>query len=1019
MTFRKILLIFVLAASSLISVEAQVVDYGQANGVCSFESGTDGFKASKHSKLSICDTHSKLGSKSLHWKWCKSGAYIKLNEPVPYLPENPNPKETSVSSFVFWIYSPEVLSGSLRFSFLKDGRECCHFDYQLGFKGWRGAWVAFDRDMEGKPEIGMNEVRITASKDLKKGSLFFDGIITASFQDVRYHTADWQARFINKETTNFWLTLNQFWDNQFDIPETNKVVTSEEKADFKAIQDRFIELVTDGVKPLGVDEIRRIYDSYSISFNSDGTINGKPIWFIRYGETYLNQGIPDAMKSFTAAGQTLRQLNDFMLKVAVSYMHETDLTVKDEIAKIYVNLTRHVLDQGFAAGSGQGTLHHLGYSMRNFYTGPVIMKEVLKEAGLDSQMQRAMEWFCGLGEVKTAPKQLGMDIDAFNTSLMGRFASVIMLEDSPYKLVYMKALSRWVDNGFKYTEGTNPAFKRDGTVVHHRKCYPEYAVGGFKGSINAIWMLAKTAFAVSQESHEIQKEALLTMRFFSQLKSFPLAMSGRHPDGTRSFIPSQFALLADAGSPDGSQAIDQELAMAYLRINGDIGKWSQKFINAGYSAEKSPTGGKVLPYNCSLSYRQEDWLVTFAGHSRYLWAAETYQRENHYGRYLTHGSMQLMTGKDSFESGYQLYGWDWCHIPGTTAAAIPMEKMKANVLNVDEFSGYEEMLLSDEWFAGGVSFGKEAAMYSMKLHEHDKYNGSLRADKSFFAFDDRIVCIGSDLQNNLEGSELHTTLFQNSLPDSTYSTIVNGKSHHEMSFSTLLNDHENVIVDRLGNAYFTEGAKVRIERSMQNSLHEETDAPTQGYFEKAYIEHGSECSSELPGCDPDYEYMVVVKADQQQIEQYAQNKPYSVLKADKTAHIVKDNATGIVGCAAFQTTSVDEIIAEVSPSVMMYRAENDMLEMSVSNPDLSLYQGESDEIFDADGKRIERSVYGRKWINNPAGETFVNIVLNGEWEISDKNNNKISVRFENERTMINFVCFESDAMHVKLRRKSL
>jgi hypothetical protein len=29
------------------------------------------------------------------------------------------------------------------------------------------------------------------------------------------------------------------------------------------------------------------------------------------------------------------------------------------------------------------------------------------------------------------------------------------------------------------------------------------------------------------------------------------------------------------------------------------------------------------------------------------------------------------------------------------------------------------------------------------------------------------------------------------------------------------------------------------------------------------------------------------------------------------------------------------------------------------------------------------------------------------------------VRFENERTMINFVCFESDAMHVKLRRKSL
>ena len=978
-------------------VEAQVVDYGQANGVFSFENDVEGVTTSNRSSVSVSGEHSKLGHKSLKWEWKRKGASMSINAPVPYLAKNPNPKETSVSSFVFWIYSPKPLDGHLHFSFMKDGKECSWFDYELGFTGWRGAWVAFDRDMEGTPVEDMDEVRITASDDLKTGVLYFDGIITASFQDVRYHTADWQARFINKETTNFWLTLNQFWDNEFDIPMENREMTAQEIADCKVIEERFIELVTEGVKPLSIDEIRKIYKSYNISFNADGTITGLPIWFIRYGETYLNQGIPDAMPTFTARGQTLRQLNDAMLKIAVTYMKENDPAIKDEIAQIYISLTKHLLDQGFAVGSGQGTLHHLGYSMRNFYTAPVIMKSVLKEAGLAGQMQMAMEWFCGAGEVRTAPKQLGMDIDAFNTSLMGRFGSVIMLNDDSYKHAYFTALSRWVDNGFKYTEGTNPAFKRDGTVVHHRKCYPEYAIGGFKGSVNAIWMLAGTQWAISQESHQIQKDALMTMRFYSQLKSFPLAMSGRHPDGTRSLIPSQFALLADAGSPDGSQTIDVDLAQAYLRINGLDGKWGAKFTAAGLKPEMSPTGGKYLPYNCSLSYRQGDWLLTFAGHSRYLWAAETYQRENHYGRYLTHGSMQLLCGKDSFESGYQLAGWDWCHIPGTTAAEIPMEQMKANVLNVDEFSGYEEMLLSDEWFAGGVSFGTNAAMYSMKLHEHDKYNGSLRARKSFFAFDNRIVCMGDGLENSLEGSELHTTLFQNSIDA-------------EDAAPTEYLDAESVVLnDRFGNAYFVRNANVCVSKGLQNSYHEETDAPTQGYFEKAYINHGSLCTGDA------YEYMVVIAPTKTDVREYEAKRPYDVLRADGSAHIVKDHQTGITGCAAFETVSVDENIVSLSPSVLMYKLTDNEFNISVSNPDLALYRGESDEILDENGKRKERSVYGRSWINNPAHPTAVRIVVNGQWNVTGTC--EMDVRYDDGKTIIEIITTESRTENIKLSKQ--
>ena len=106
-----------------------------------------------------------------------------------------------------------------------------------------------------------------------------------------------------------------------------------------------------------------------------------------------------------------------------------------------------------------------------------------------------------------------MDIDAFNTSLIGRLASIVMLPDTPRKAAYLEAFSRWVDNGYKITEGTSPCFKSDGTVFHHRHHYPAYAVDGFSGgAVNAVWLLSKTRFAVSRESHEILKRALLEMR---------------------------------------------------------------------------------------------------------------------------------------------------------------------------------------------------------------------------------------------------------------------------------------------------------------------------------------------------------------------------------------------------------------------------------------------------------------------------------------------------------------------------
>ena len=1028
------IIFIILAASAILSwdAEAQVADYSEVNGVLSFEESTEKVTAGKNSTVSISDWHAKLGSHSLQWTWKRKEATISIPGEIPYLPENPNPKETSVSTFVFWVYSPTALKGDLKFTFLKNGVECCHFFYKLGFQGWRGSWVAFDRDMTGSPVTGMDEVRITAPKEARKGTLYFDGIITSSFQDVRHHTPDWQAPFVNEKTTSHWLVLNNSWKLKLDVPLKDSLST-EEIQELKTIKDRFIELVAEKGRGYKVAKAQEVLDSYGIRTNPDGTLNGKPVHFIRYGETFINLGIPDAKKTFNKNGQLLRSLNDHLLKIAVGYLNCEDPEQKRQLADIYVTLTRHLLDQGFAAGSGQGTLHHLGYSMRNFYTAPVIMQDVLKEAGLASEVQQAMEWFSGVGEVKVAPKEPGMDIDAFNTSLMGRMASVLMLEDGPYKYAYMQALSRWIDNGMKHTEGLRACFKRDGSVVHHRKAYPAYATGGFTGAVNAVWMLSGTSLSTSQESHSNLKDALLAMQFYCYGDKFPLAMSGRHPDGTGSLTRNHYFRLALAGSPDGSETIDKDLSYAYLRLKNANLVRGDGYVYEGYEVltEKEsyllengiaridatrPYGTRTFGFNCSMSHRYDERLVTIAGHSRYLWAAEIYNQANHYGRYLTHGSLQILAPEEDgmIGGGFRQEGWDWCHIPGTTAAVLPMEDMKANVLNLDEHSGYEEMLLSDEWFAGGVTHKGTSGAFAMKLHEHDKYNGSLKARKSFFTFENRVICLGSDIENSLEGAPVHTTLFQNYIGNiQDYNT------------PNTINDRTDIARDYTGATYYVKGHDIQIRRGIQHSLHEETDKPTEGEFEMAYIEHGDIVK------DGEYEYMIYMPtikdrffqtgmdSNADTIANYAGKLPYRVIRKDSAVHGVEDMPSGTRAYAVFEKAAVDSLITSCSPAMLMYSVKGNMMTLSVSNPDLALYEGPSDEEYDENGKRKERSVYGRSWIDNPCGETMVNITIDGIWAIADRKGRNVKADYGNGRTMLEFRSAEARTEEITLRKTKL
>ena len=90
--------------------------------------------------------------------------------------------------------------------------------------------------------------------------------------------------------------------------------------------------------------------------------------------------------------------------------------------------------------------------------------------------------------------------------------------------------------------------------------------------------------------------------------------------------------------------------------------------------------------------------------------------------------------------------------------------------------------------------------------------------------------------------------------------------------------------------------------------------------------------------------------------------------------------------------------------------------LSVSNPDLALYEGPSDEIFDENGKRVERSIYSRKWVNNPCADTKVYMTINGLWNIADAAGVKVKTKHQDGNTLLEFTSKEARTEEITLKK---
>jgi hypothetical protein len=334
--------------------------------------------------------------------------------------------------------------------------------------------------------------------------------------------------------------------------------------------------------------------------------------------------------------------------------------------------------------------------------------------------------------------------------------------------------------------------------------------------------------------------------------------------------------------------------------------------------------------------RQCDYLLwNYGGEAIFSEAAPP----SHMDYFQGLGHLEILAGGTPVgakASGREGLGWDWRRFEGTTTPQLPFEEL-------DKAWGSTN---STETFVGGLSHQGRQGIFAMIVNQPMAGRKTLKARKSWFFTDERILCLGSNISCDEAEYPTQTTLCQKRLGK-------NGKS----AFLPTRLDGADVVVfpeertlaeakphwflDVQQTGYWLPaGQKITVARRHQRSREYSDLRDTEGDFLTAWIDHGK---APVAGS---YEYMLIVRAAPEAIEGLAARPPYRVIQRDEAAHIVWDSVGRRWGCVLFaaQEVSPHSVATETLPIkavdrpclVMAEAVRDGLLEMSVADPDLNL-----------------------------------------------------------------------------------
>ena len=368
---------------------------------------------------------------------------------------------------------------------------------------------------------------------------------------------------------------------------------------------------------------------------------------------------------------------------------------------------------------------------------------------------------------------------------------------------------------------------------------------------------------------------------------------------------------------------------------------------------------KSFPYMDRAVHRMDDYLFAVSMYSERTQNTEIMNDENRMGWHQNNGMTYIY---DSDQDQYTDNFWNTVNplrLPGTTVVPVNIGTGKPDSSGYAQGGDY----CSDEsWVGGstignygisGMSFSGAIANKAKNADGEITYAPNLKGKKSWFMFENEIVCLGAGIQNKGIDLPVETTIENRRLgTDGENVFVVNGEEIHlpikEANIKELAEHSADVSGTEFDGAEWThlegngssagigyyfpeEGTSIRARRARNtgnwSDIGTTEGESTQNYLEM-WFDHGKNPTN------GSYSYVLLPETGKEETENYAKAPQVTVLANTSAAQAVYQKELGITGINFWEDkeTTVGEVTCDSQASVMMQEGKDGRLRVAVSDP---------------------------------------------------------------------------------------
>lgn len=942
MAFRFVSMMFRSRFLSVLVFAPRWVSAGSYPEVESFETGVPEYFESSGGNLSISAEHLIDGKGSLRWDFKAGDSFVIRTGPLGNTNVWTGYGNYSRSSVTFPVYLGNMGDGRLLVEFRAGDKTAATLAIPFAHAGWQQLCYHYswnsqlkwaDRGLGGK----LDNIRITAVEVPSPATAYFDAL--------RYNTPR-DFRDARGAITQPWSPAKHDFSGLPRPRDTDLAKVAE-----------LARRMAPAPNPKAPDDHwRKRIESHRKAITEQQMSIGHPIT------------------------KGLSHYFGYLNAIADDWCACANPGLRGELAGCFHTVNDWLREQGLVVNGAQGKADN--YVGRLYVDAITKMRDALAAHGTLESCVSYLKWAYNYDD-QVFGENHNESMDYFHNEAY-RLLRIAMAHGDPVERWhhvnrFRAALNRQLAN----------SIKPDGAIFHHGFHYFAYGSMGMSDAAGLLALMSESRLPVEKDGLDAVRRALEMMRWYSGRTTL-WSLSGRAAHGTMEPPAGAFLNLAKAYAPYHGGKWDGDLVAAFLRLApGDQGKPEFK----DHRAEASPNGFRTMPYAALAMHRRDNWLVGIKGYSKYAASGESYNNANRFGLFMSMGQMEILTHPRPLPtvigSGTRPNeGYDWCAIEGATTIHCP----PAGIAN----GNGTRMPRGGETFVGGLSNGSNG-IFAFTYHNgitdqimRDRPKDApkpepLKGLKSWFCFDNRIICLGSGISTRHVSHPVRTNLFQKFLTDDSAFVTANGRKL-AMGSETIHLDITGgaTLTDPFGNAYFTKDP-VHVRIGSQKSRDADDGKDTVGNHATAWIEHGVDPK------DAGYEYAVMVQPDEAAFAAFGNSRGYQVLKRDSQAHVVRDQATRTTAYVVFDAGAElpqgTPLIGVERPCLVMIEEHDDHVMLAVTDPDV------------------------RPESNDPAP---VSIMLDGEFTAADPQAGVVSS--EGNRTRITIAVLHGESHKLRLDR---